>query len=156
MFLARPKLSEVVQDTKVLLQQSREKLVITYAAPSSCSSSFSCVVTVSSRIASDLSSFDTALYNIGISTQKVSGKCRFHLGEPITINWRAPASHSRKDWVGLYRVGRVNQRIKGCTVIHIAGFRLVRTNLVLSLRHPPLAFGCQCMMKSGMGTYLLG
>lgn len=28
--LARPKISEVVQDTKVLLQQSRERLVITF------------------------------------------------------------------------------------------------------------------------------
>lgn len=29
-FTARPRISEVVQDTKVLLQQSRERLVITY------------------------------------------------------------------------------------------------------------------------------
>lgn len=30
--LARPVISEVVQDTKVLLQQSRERLVITFVA----------------------------------------------------------------------------------------------------------------------------
>ena len=31
--VAAPKISEVVQDTKILLRQSREKLVITYVAP---------------------------------------------------------------------------------------------------------------------------
>lgn len=34
--IARPKLSEVMQETKVLLQQSRERLVITYAYLASC------------------------------------------------------------------------------------------------------------------------
>jgi len=35
---ARPKISEVVQDTKILLQQSREKLVITYVFSASVTS----------------------------------------------------------------------------------------------------------------------
>lgn len=30
LFVARPRISEVVEDTKILLQQSRERLVITY------------------------------------------------------------------------------------------------------------------------------
>jgi phosphatidylethanolamine N-methyltransferase len=30
---------------------------------------------------------------------------RFHLGEQITVEWRVPRHHSRKDWIGLYRVG---------------------------------------------------
>lgn len=29
-YVARPRISEVVEDTKILLQQSRERLVITY------------------------------------------------------------------------------------------------------------------------------
>ncbi|KAJ3973602.1 phospholipid methyltransferase-domain-containing protein [Lentinula raphanica] len=86
-FLAksRPKISGVVYDTKVLLQQSREKLVIT-------------------RVASDISSYDTSKYRAMI-LPSCEGTLRFHLGEPIQIRWQAPHMHSRKDWIGLYRVG---------------------------------------------------
>ncbi|KAG5645124.1 phosphatidylethanolamine N-methyltransferase [Asterophora parasitica] len=86
-FLAksRPKISEVVEDTKFLLQQSRERLVIT-------------------RVASDLSSYDKSKYNVSILPSS-SGNNGFHLGEPITVKWEAPHKHSRKDWIGLYRVG---------------------------------------------------
>ncbi|EIW76565.1 hypothetical protein CONPUDRAFT_139346 [Coniophora puteana RWD-64-598 SS2] len=86
-FLAKskPRISEVMQETKVLLQQSRERLVIT-------------------RVANDLSSCDTAKYKIGIAPSK-SGDKRFHLGEPITVTWEVPQQHSRRDWVGIYRVG---------------------------------------------------
>ncbi|KAI8996321.1 phospholipid methyltransferase-domain-containing protein [Trametes punicea] len=86
-FLAksRPRISEVVQDTKVLLQQSRERLVI-------------------SRVASNLSSYDITKYRISIVPSS-DGSYRFHLWEPIRVRWRAPLHHSRKDWIGIYRVG---------------------------------------------------
>ncbi|KAI3614456.1 phosphatidylethanolamine n-methyltransferase [Moniliophthora roreri] len=86
-FLAksRPKISEVVQDTKVLLQQSREKLVIT-------------------RVANDLSSYDTSKYKVVILPSSESS-LRFMFGEPINVRWQAPHMHSRKDWIGIYRVG---------------------------------------------------
>ncbi|OCH92552.1 phosphatidylethanolamine N-methyltransferase [Obba rivulosa] len=86
-FLAksRPRISEVMEDTRVLLQQSREKLVI-------------------SRVANDLSSYDTAKYKITI-VPSADGSLRFRLGEPIKVKWRAPMHHSRRDWVGIYRVG---------------------------------------------------
>ncbi|KAH9943892.1 phosphatidylethanolamine N-methyltransferase [Amylocystis lapponica] len=86
-FLAksRPRISEVVQDTKILLQQSRERLVI-------------------SRVANDISSYDTTKYNVSIVPSS-AGSLRFHLGEPIKIKWRAPLCHSRRDWIGIYRVG---------------------------------------------------
>jgi hypothetical protein len=32
------------------------------------------------------------------------GRLRFHLGEPIKVKWEAPLSHSRRDWIGIYRV----------------------------------------------------
>lgn len=35
---------------------------------------------------------------------------RYPLGSPIHIRWTAPASHSRKDWIGLYRVIDVDDR----------------------------------------------
>ncbi|OJT11321.1 Phosphatidylethanolamine N-methyltransferase [Trametes pubescens] len=86
-FLAksRPKISGVMQDTKVMLQQSRERLVI-------------------SRVASDLSAYDTKKYNVSL-VPSADGTYRFHLGEPIRVKWRAPLRHSRKDWIGIYRVG---------------------------------------------------
>ncbi|KAI0000764.1 phosphatidylethanolamine N-methyltransferase [Russula compacta] len=83
---SRPKLSEVVQDTKFLLQQSREKLVIT-------------------RVANDLSAYATDKYKIHVVSRRASDTQRFHLGEQITVQWRVPRHHSRKDWIGLYRVG---------------------------------------------------
>ncbi|KAG6910370.1 phosphatidylethanolamine N-methyltransferase [Tephrocybe rancida] len=86
-FLAksRPRISEVVEDTKFLLQQSRERLVIT-------------------RVANDLSAYDKNKYNVSVLPSS-SGSKGFHLGEPITVKWEAPHKHSRKDWIGLYRVG---------------------------------------------------
>ncbi|KAF8266058.1 phospholipid methyltransferase-domain-containing protein [Lactarius quietus] len=87
-FLAksRPRLSEVVQDTKFLLQQSREKLVIT-------------------RVANDLSAYATDRYKVHVVSRRSDGALRFHLGEQITVAWQVPRHHSRRDWIGLYRVG---------------------------------------------------
>ena len=36
---------------------------------------------------------------------------RYRLGSPIHITWTAPFSHSQKDWIGLYRVIDVDDRI---------------------------------------------
>ncbi|TCD67750.1 phosphatidylethanolamine N-methyltransferase [Steccherinum ochraceum] len=83
---SRPKLSEVVQDTKVLLQQSRERLVI-------------------ARLANDLSLYDRTKYRISVIPSAVGRTLRFHLGEPIKVKWQAPSHHSRRDWIGIYRVG---------------------------------------------------
>ncbi|KAI9463938.1 phosphatidylethanolamine N-methyltransferase [Russula earlei] len=83
---SRPKLSEVVQETKFLLQQSREKLVIT-------------------RVANDLSAYATDRYKIHVASRRADNGPRFHLGEQITVEWRVPRHHSRRDWIGLYRVG---------------------------------------------------
>ncbi|TFK48223.1 hypothetical protein OE88DRAFT_1664673 [Heliocybe sulcata] len=87
-FLAKskPRITEVVQDTKVLLQQSREKLVIT-------------------RVSNDLSSYDSKKYVVSIASTDSNGGLRFHVGEPIRVRWHAPYNHSRRDWVGIYRVG---------------------------------------------------
>ncbi|KAF7373639.1 Phosphatidylethanolamine N-methyltransferase [Mycena sanguinolenta] len=86
-FLAKskPMISEVMQDTKVLLQQSRERLVIT-------------------RIASDISAHDASKYKLQ-AVPNAEGSLKFHLGEPIQLKWEAPRTHSRKDWVGIYRIG---------------------------------------------------
>ncbi|KAG8718977.1 phosphatidylethanolamine N-methyltransferase [Ceratobasidium sp. 395] len=87
-FLAKsaPIISEVVQDTRVLLQQSRERLVIT-------------------RVSNDVSQFDVEKYHLAIVPTNPDGELRFHIGEPITVTWRAPLEHSRRDWIGIYRIG---------------------------------------------------
>ncbi|KAG8991267.1 phosphatidylethanolamine N-methyltransferase [Tulasnella sp. JGI-2019a] len=83
---SRPRLSEVVQDTKVMLQQSKERLVIT-------------------RVSHNISSFDFTKYHLSVASSSSGGGLRFHLGEPIVVTWRAPSTHSRRDWVGIYRLG---------------------------------------------------
>jgi phosphatidylethanolamine N-methyltransferase len=91
-----------MQETKVLLQQSRERLVIT-----SVGSSQNVVRLLTfwgfSRVAHDLSSYDTTKYKVSIVPSQ-SGNMRFHLGETIKVNWQAPVLHSRRDWIGIYRV----------------------------------------------------
>ncbi|KAH8920071.1 hypothetical protein BT69DRAFT_1284313 [Atractiella rhizophila] len=78
-----PKLSGVVENTRLLIQESGQRLLIT-------------------RVAADMSSYDTSKYSLSISSPPPH---RFHLGSPITLRWCAPSNHSRKDWIGIYRVG---------------------------------------------------
>jgi phosphatidylethanolamine N-methyltransferase len=105
-YTARPKLSEVVQETKFLLQQSREKLVITWVARNS---TYTHGVNENyrwlRRIANDLSAYETDRYKIHVVSRRRDNALRFHLGEQITVEWRVPQHHSRRDWIGLYRVG---------------------------------------------------
>ena len=52
-----------------------------------------------------MSSFDAAKYSMKIITPGLKdGDIRLHMGQPITIAWKAPEHHSRRDWVGIYRV----------------------------------------------------
>lgn len=57
------------------------------------------------RLANDLSSYETTKYKVSIVPPTPNGtSLRFHLGEQIKIHWQAPYSHSRRDWIGIYRV----------------------------------------------------
>ncbi|KAG0144326.1 hypothetical protein CROQUDRAFT_660096 [Cronartium quercuum f. sp. fusiforme G11] len=106
-----PRLSGVVRDTKVLLQQSGERLILT-------------------RVANDLSSYDTSQYQLHLNpsphhepysslaptklgmSSKLSGPLlKYHVGEPITLSWTAPQNHSSSDWIGLYRCGSSTSRL---------------------------------------------
>ena len=104
---ARPKLSEVVQDTKFLLQQSREKLVITCVSflPRLEEGADEKRVWWCRRLANDLSAYATDRYKVHAVSRRADGALRFHLGEQITVAWKVPRHHSRRDWIGLYRVG---------------------------------------------------
>ncbi|GJN93924.1 hypothetical protein Rhopal_006983-T1 [Rhodotorula paludigena] len=94
-----PTVKGYVKDTKILLQQSGERFVI-------------------SRVAnpSDLASYDASQYSLTLrpsafpplvphASTSTAPALRYHLGEPIAVKWTAPANHSRKDWIGIYRLG---------------------------------------------------
>jgi phosphatidylethanolamine N-methyltransferase len=57
------------------------------------------------RVANDLSAYATEKYKIHIVPRSSGNALRFHLGEQIEVKWCVPSNHSRKDWIGLYRVG---------------------------------------------------
>ncbi|BGP43345.1 phosphatidylethanolamine N-methyltransferase [Rhodotorula kratochvilovae] len=92
-----PTVKGYVQDTKILLQQSGERFVISrVAAPS------------------DLASYDASQYSLSLrpsafpplvphASTSTAPAMRYHLGEPIAVKWTAPANHSRRDWIGVYR-----------------------------------------------------
>ena len=41
------------------------------------------------------------------------GELKFRMGEPITMTWRGPHAHSRRDWVGIYQVCPSTFRLPG-------------------------------------------
>ncbi|CAG7957901.1 unnamed protein product [Penicillium salamii] len=112
---ARPKLAAgvntFVKDTTALFQKYPARVTIT-------------------RIDADLAGFDLSDYSLslegtdGISSeenQKTKGReganarmpldrrgdlkdLTFEYGSPIKVKWSAPINHSKKDWIGLYRV----------------------------------------------------
>ncbi|WVQ75687.1 hypothetical protein IAR50_005316 [Cryptococcus sp. DSM 104548] len=93
---ARPMLDGVVDDARGLLQQSRERMIITRVATPK-----------------DLTSYDKSSYSIQISTSSSSPTPHpaFHVGQPIPISWTAPSNHSSKDWIGIYRLGSCKSEV---------------------------------------------
>lgn len=85
---AKPKFSsgvkDVVNETKVLLKQYPARLTI---------------IRVSDEI-----SVNQALYSLKIISQSDEDSLRFELGETIKLSWTADKDHSKKDWIGLYRI----------------------------------------------------
>lgn len=109
-----------MHDTKVLLQQSREKLVITYVT-----FSFGIILEMlltldrDRRVADDIAGFDSNQYQMAVIPGESGDGTRFHVGEVIRVKWKAPPNHSRKDWIGIYRVsvgslpvGLLNDRLR--------------------------------------------
>ncbi|WWC91952.1 uncharacterized protein L201_006904 [Kwoniella dendrophila CBS 6074] len=83
---ARPMFSDMVNDTKILLQHSRERMIIT-------------------RVADDISAYDPSRYSLTLPTSSSTIVPKYHVGQPIRVSWTAPSNHSRKDWIGIYRLG---------------------------------------------------
>ncbi|PHH82532.1 hypothetical protein CDD83_3240 [Cordyceps sp. RAO-2017] len=108
---ARPKFASgvktIVRDTSALFNMAPARLTIT-------------------RIAPDLTGLDPKLYTLSVTgtaavhspardraTGKESMTGRFpkavktmvyEYGAPLKVRWRAPANHSKRDWIGLYMV----------------------------------------------------
>lgn len=56
-------------------------------------------------MANDLSGYATDRYTIQVISHRANGALRFQLGEQIEVKWQVPRHHSRRDWIGVYRVG---------------------------------------------------
>ncbi|RMJ08940.1 Phosphatidylethanolamine N-methyltransferase [Fusarium euwallaceae] len=108
---ARPKFAAgvktIVRDTSALFNMAPARLTIT-------------------RIAPDLQGHDPKLYSLSVQgtpsigasiDEKFTGKesltgrfpkqvktMSYEYGAPLRVKWRAPAGHSKKDWIGLYMV----------------------------------------------------
>lgn len=65
----------------------------------------------SSRVAHDISSYDTSRYSLHLATSSSTQTPRYHVGQPIRLSWTAPSNHSRKDWIGIYRLGSCKSQL---------------------------------------------
>ena len=66
------------------------------------------------RLSPDIAGFDPKDYSIELKGGRKSGvnskAVTFDYGHPIRVSWTAPLNHSKKDWVGLYRVADNSSR----------------------------------------------
>ncbi|MCO5549591.1 hypothetical protein L7F22_003063 [Adiantum nelumboides] len=85
----RPALEEIVKDTRSLYQQGKDRLLIV-------------------RKGDDVATIDRSQYSVRIlpSQSTLATNDKFALGEPIKVQWTAPKTHSRRDWIGIYLVSR--------------------------------------------------
>lgn len=90
---SRPRFEGMLEETKVLLQQSKDRLLIVR-------------VEDDQKLRSE--GVDKSMYSLSVrpSATGTGAMPRFHLGEPIAVEWRAAPNHSRRDWIGLYLLSR--------------------------------------------------
>ncbi len=96
---SRPRFEGMLEETKVLLQQSKDRLLI---------------VRVEDDEKMRSEGVDKSKYGLSVRRSSSSSSAaaavgsvpRFHLGEPISVDWRAAPNHSRRDWIGLYLLSR--------------------------------------------------
>lgn len=88
----KPKFNGIVEDTKSLIQQAGNRLLIV-------------------KKGGNLDTIDRSQYEVSVNAPSTSTSApakipRFHLGEPIPVSWKASSSHSRRDWIGIYLLTR--------------------------------------------------
>lgn len=62
-------------------------------------------------VTNDLAGFDSDQYQMSVVPSELGDGHRFHVGEVIRVKWKAPSNHSRKDWIGIYRVSACSLRV---------------------------------------------
>ncbi|KAI8143674.1 phospholipid methyltransferase-domain-containing protein [Fennellomyces sp. T-0311] len=77
---ARPKLQEVLEETKTLLETSRSRLI-------------------HPLVDNNIGTYDLSRYSVNVNV-----KGGISLGQPIQLAWTAPENHSARDWIGVYKV----------------------------------------------------
>lgn len=78
LFTARPRLQEVLSETKQLLETSRSRVI--------------------PLVASDIAMFDLSHYSLKIKDNV------FEMGREIKVEWEAPEYHGAEDWIGIFEV----------------------------------------------------
>jgi phosphatidylethanolamine N-methyltransferase len=58
-----------------------------------------------SRVASDADISDRSQYSLVLPSGSGGPVHKYHVGQPIRVSWNAPPTHSKKDWIGIYRLG---------------------------------------------------
>ncbi|KAI9019983.1 phospholipid methyltransferase-domain-containing protein [Phycomyces nitens] len=86
---ARPRLQEVLDETKALLETSRSRLI--------------------PNVANDIGTYDLSLYSVKIRNKATPSQsnesiCAFQMGQPVEVSWTAPDYHGARDWIGVYKV----------------------------------------------------
>ncbi|KAG0230313.1 phosphatidylethanolamine N-methyltransferase [Actinomortierella wolfii] len=92
--VVKPKIQEMVSNSKALLETSREKLLVARTYDEM-----------------DLDVYDLSQYSLSVSSadngpvqRNADGLLRFEIGQALTVKWTAPLNHGAKDWIGIYKV----------------------------------------------------
>jgi phosphatidylethanolamine N-methyltransferase len=106
--LARPKIDELVAETKSMVADSTARLA-TLGTLGPLAGAFESPdqLLTGNVIEGDISKYSVHLPVTASSTLMMPsspGCVGFELGDPITIYWTAPSDHSPKDWIGIYKV----------------------------------------------------
>jgi phosphatidylethanolamine N-methyltransferase len=64
-----------------------------------------------SRVANDITAYDATRYKLTLPSSSATPEYRFRVGQPIQVSWTAPSNHSRKDWIGIYRLGSCQSQL---------------------------------------------
>lgn len=86
---SRPRLERLADDTCALLQQKAEHVLTMHTGDS-------------------VQQIDQAKYRVTPVASPHTHEQRFHVGEPIIVQWMAAENHSRRDWIGLYAVNALD------------------------------------------------
>ncbi|KJZ79816.1 Phosphatidylethanolamine N-methyltransferase [Hirsutella minnesotensis 3608] len=108
---ARPKFASgvktIVRDTSALFNMAPARLTITRIAPDLAGldpKHYSLTVSGTPSVHSSTRDHATGKESVTGRFPKPVKTMTYEYGSPLTVRWRAPASHSKRDWIGLYMV----------------------------------------------------